>query len=673
MFHLITPDASKPFTIGRRENCDLRFNDVFVSRDHAILEKKEAGWILKSLTSNSVTKINDDDIVEKKLNDGDIIVIGVRRLRVTLNADELSLLILDQNQEVDTFGLGKDWTDVGAIKARLTSAGDGAEYAEIQCDKRIYLQNGETARIDETEVTFREGSLLVSKILAGFDVSVKNLDVYAGKKRLLQDVNFELPAGEILAIIGRSGQGKSTLLRLLEGLHTKNQNSDVFIGGLDYRKKEIRERIAFLAQDPALRKDLTVQETILHGARISMDRTVFAATATERFEKFTELFGLSERKDHRISTLSGGELRRTALAQELMGSPGLIILDEPLSGLDPYNSKILCTHLKQLAFLGHTVILTTHSYEALKIANKVLVLHKGHQCFYGSPQGAYRYFKTTDPEALLSGLDDATVTRWKESGEATQFNASKEYSQVVFPKVHRKPSFFYSMGITLKQWFRDKGKATSLFLQPIIIGFLFSQIFSSQSSLWTVAFALILCANWFALSLSIREVVQEKNIFRNEFRKGQSITPILFGKVLLPSIAAFLQTSIVFAFIAFSLSIRPDIATLCAVFASTVLPAVCTGLLVSSLSKNAGQANAYLPLLIIPQVALAGALVPLDQMQAIGKALSTIIWSRYNQSSLLNLFLERSDDIYNKPSALALALGFYIITAIILYRSKKAK
>lgn len=672
MFHLITPDAGKPFTIGRKETSDLRFSDLFVSRDHAIIENRSGVWFLKNLTSNSVTKVNDEDIDEKTLCDGDIIVIGVRRLRVTLNENGLSLLILDQNQDVDTYTLSGDYVSVGNSRARLVSD-NGTDLAEIVCEKKIYLKNGETARIDESEVTFRDGNLLVTKVAAGFDVSVKNLDVFAGKKKLLQDINFELPAGEILAIIGRSGQGKSTLLRLLEGLHTKNENSSVFIGGLDYRKKEIRERIAFLAQDPALRKDLTVRESILHAARISMDRTAFAATAKERFEKFTELFGLSERKDHRIATLSGGELRRTALAQELMGSPGLIILDEPLSGLDPYNSKILCTHLKQLAFLGHTVILTTHSYEALKIANKVLVLHQGHQGYYGSPQGAYRYFKTTDPEAILSGLNEKTADRWKESGEASAVNPGKDYAEVVFRRIHRKSTFFYSIGVTLKQWFRDKGKVAALFLQPAVIGFLFSQIFSAQSSLWTVAFALILCANWFALSLSIREIVQEKEIFRNEFRKGQKISPVLLGKVLLPAVAAFIQTAIVYAFVAFRLDVKPDIVLLSAVFASTVFPAVCVGLLVSSLSKNAGQANAFLPLLIIPQVALAGALVPLDQMLAVGKTLSTIIWSRYNQNSLLNLFLERPDDIYNKPCAIGLALGFYIITVIILYRSKKAK
>lgn len=673
MFHVITPDPSKPFTIGRKESCDLRFGDLFVSREHAVIEKRASGWFLKSLTQNSVTKVNDADVTETALKDGDIIVIGVRMLRAALNGNEFSLLILDQKEDVNSISLSDGWTAFDVPGAGTAKAKVSGDKAEIQSVKKVMLENGDTVRIEQGEISFKDGRLMVAKANCGFDVCVKNLDVYAGKRKLLHDINFELPAGEILAIIGQSGQGKSTLLHLLEGMLSKGKDSEVRIGGVDYRERDIREHIAFMAQDPALRRDLTVEETILHGARITMDKREFAATARERFESFTELFGLSDRKNHRVQTLSGGELRRTALAAELMSNPGLIVLDEPLSGLDPYNTKILCSHLKQLAFIGHTIILTTHSYEALDIANKVLVLHKGGQGFYGTPQEAYRYFRSDNPAAILSNLDDDTAVRWKNAAEANTLISEKKYTDILFKKIHRKNSFLYGVSLSLKQCFRDRGKVVALFLQPIIIGFLYSQIFSPLSSLWIVAFALILCANWFALSLSIREIVQEKSILRNEFRKGQKILPVLASKSLLPVIAAFVQTLVVYAFVAFRMSLHSSPAALATVFACTVLPAVAIGLFVSSLSRNSGQANAFLPLLIIPQVALAGALVPLDQMQQIGKALSTVIWSRYNQKALLDTLLERQGDVADSLCALALAIGFYIFTAIVLFRSKKAK
>ena len=118
---------------------------------------------------------------------------------------------------------------------------------------------------------------------------------------------------------------------------------------------------------------------------------------------------------------------------------------------------------------------------------------------------------------------------------------------------------------------------------------------------------------------------------------------------------------------------HPSALFLCLVFALTVIPAVSMGCLVSAFSKNPGQANAFLPLIIIPQVALAGALVPLDQMQAIGKALSYLIWSRYDQSALLDLLLERPYDSLNLIMAMTLSLIFCIITFVNLYYLRRAR
>ena len=227
--------------------------------------------------------------------------------------------------------------------------------------------------------------------------------------------------------------------------------------------------------------------------------------------------------------------------------------------------------------------------------------------------------------------------------------------------------------MTAKQWFRDKGRIAALFLQPVIIGFLLSQIFSEKSSFWTVAFAVILCANWFALSLSIREIVQEKEILRDKFRRGVSAISTLTAKLTLPVLFTLMQTAIVYAFISMRLTVHPSLGLVASTMACIAVPATAVGLFTSTLAKNTSQANAFLPLLIIPQVALAGALVPLDQMQQIGRALSTIIWSRYNQASFLNILLERKDDSLNTILPLAIALGFYIITAILLHRLKKPR
>ena len=696
-FRLVNPDPSKPFTIGRKSDNVLQFDNLMVSRYHAVLNFTDGKWILQSLTQNSITMLNGKDVTTAVLNDGDVILIGPRQLRATLRGADLTLLIMEREAESDmqTVTLTTEWREVeipgiGKAKCRRIVSRDARSSGSAECrenraeikfakaivdeggkrTRTITIASGDACRFESAVVGFRNNDLLIEAQNSGFDVFAQNVNVFAGKKQLLKGIDFELPAGEILAIIGRSGQGKSSLLKMIQGINSCDKQSIVRIGGVDYRKNEIRRRIAILPQDPPLRPELTVEETILDGARSSMDVRNFKQDALARLEKFCELFGLSGRKHNLVKTLSGGEMRRVALARELMGNPGLVILDEPLSGLDPYNSRILCTHLKQLAFLGHTIILTTHSYEALQIANKVLVLHQGEEAFFGTVQAAYTHFNTNDPQALLTSITQSKAAEFHESYKHEQKVRDSKY---YFERTKLPRNFAYTVRITAKQWFRDKGRIAALFVQPAIIGFLLSQIFSDQSSLWTVAFAIILCANWFALSLSIREIVQEKDILRDKFRRGVSALSTLTAKCTLPIIFTMMQTAIVYAFISSRISPTPHLALIACVFACIAIPATTVGLFTSTLAKNTSQANAFLPLLIIPQVALAGALVPLDQMQPIGRALSSVIWSRYNQASLLNILLERKDDIFNAIFAIAIALSFYIVTAILLHKLKKPR
>ena len=488
-FRIVTPQIGEPFTIGRKPDNSLVLDNPMVSRYHAVLEFNDRHWILKNLTQNSVTQVNGNDVESAELEDGDTIQIGPMQLRATLKRGHLQLLLMESVERdlVQTKSLNSAWESLDSLHMDIpegTSARLHAGKAEISFKDKIVNTQGKSTRLIQLEegrmirlpgctMSYVQGELTCKNLPLGFDVEIENLDVFAGKKQLLSGIDFKLHAGEILAIIGRSGQGKSTLLRLLQGKHKSGNDSFVSIGKLDYRNEEIRKHIAFLEQDPELRRDLTVKETLLDGARVGMSKIDFKRNATGRLEKFGELFGLSARLDNPIRTLSGGECRRVALAKELMGNPGLIVLDEPLSGLDPYNSKILCTHLKQLAFLGHTIILTTHSYEALEIADKVLVLHQGKQAFYGTPKEAYRYFDSEDPETILTNLNDDTASNWQtilqnRVGPVRSTSALEALVPSFFPKTKLSPVFLYKIAITARQWFRDKGKFLTLLYNLIL-------------------------------------------------------------------------------------------------------------------------------------------------------------------------------------------------------------
>ena len=281
-FRLVHPDPNKPFTIGRKSDNVLHFDTLMVSRYHAVLEFADGKWILKNLSQNSITMLNGKNIDTAVLSDGDVILIGTRQLRATLRGAELTLLVMEREtaSDLQTISLSAEWRNVsipgisGNTLARICkegngNGGDNAEVAEIKFKKSIVdeggkrtslikMKIGDINRFSSAVIGFRNGDLLIESKGNGFDVVAKNVNVFAGKKQLLKDIDFELPAGEILAIIGRSGQGKSSLLKLIQGLNRCDKQSIVRIGGVDYRKSEIRRRIAILPQDPPLRPELTV-------------------------------------------------------------------------------------------------------------------------------------------------------------------------------------------------------------------------------------------------------------------------------------------------------------------------------------------------------------------------------------------------------------------------------
>lgn len=687
-FRIVKPDPKKPFIIGRSKNCDLILLDRAVSRCHAKIEKIGDDWIIENLSQTTGTYCNHEAIEKKKVKDGDIFLLGVQQIRTVLKNGELSLLHICAIEDIvpiplsetEPLILGRRVEGEHAIviehpaaPAKLATAILRKGRLEISFFhwKKIFLSDSERIKLPWCLLEFRNDCLYLHQKDIGFEVCVQDANVVVKNKELLKSIHFALPAGEILAVIGRSGQGKSTLLRLFTGKHKLNSGSVTF-DSINYDEKRLREQIAFLTQDPLLRDALTVSETIRHTARITLPKDYSEKEVEERLQKFTELFGLNGLENHSIATLSGGEKRRVALTAQLMGAPGLILLDEPLSGLDPVNSKTLCTHLRQLAFLGHTVILTTHSYEALQIADKVLVLHQGEQGFFGTPQEALHYFNTNNAESILQTLNDQTGINWEASGRKVA-PIGNTVAHTVFPKVQKKEFFLYFLKLLFHQWFRDRGRSLALLLQPLIIGFLLSQTFTTNASLWIAAFSLILCANWFALSLSIREVVQEKELLLEEFRQGMGIHSVLFAKMIFPLFFSFLQTLLCYLAFGPGIGIDPPLLPTLLTLLSTLLPAVTIGLLVSTVSKNSGQANAYLPLLIIPQVALAGALVPIDQMGAIGQMISRVIWSKYNQSALQNLFTGNNAALFDILIPLGIALVFYIITLHLLHQLKKAK
>ena len=238
-FRIITPQTNAPFTIGRKPDNALVLDNPMVSRYHAVMEIEDGKWILRNLSQNSVTQVNGNDIDKRFLEDGDVITIGPLQLRATLKSYKLQLLLMEtvERDLVQSKVLHADWDSIDDLHtnipegtfARQLDSSNGSvvqlkfKNALIDTHKKstkvLELKDGKSVRLPSSLIAFSNGELTCKNLPQGFDVEVKNLDVFADKKQLLSGINFKLEAGEILAIIGRSGQGKSTLLRLLQGKH----------------------------------------------------------------------------------------------------------------------------------------------------------------------------------------------------------------------------------------------------------------------------------------------------------------------------------------------------------------------------------------------------------------------------------------------------------------------
>jgi phospholipid/cholesterol/gamma-HCH transport system ATP-binding protein len=212
-----------------------------------------------------------------------------------------------------------------------------------------------------------------------------------GRQQVLKGVNLRVAQGEILAVIGRSGSGKSVMLRLLIGLLRPNRGQviieDTDITQLSGRRLDrIREHFGMLFQGGALFDSMTVFENVAFPLR---EKTKLSeAEITEQVQKMLESVGLGEMGYKFPAELSGGMKKRTALARALVTNPSIILFDEPTTGLDPILVHAIHQLIKDThSAFGYTAVIVSHEIpEVFDIATRVAVLHEGKIIEEGTPE-----------------------------------------------------------------------------------------------------------------------------------------------------------------------------------------------------------------------------------------------------------------------------------------------
>lgn len=212
----------------------------------------------------------------------------------------------------------------------------------------------------------------------------------------VRGVDFSLPEGKCIALIGPNGAGKTTILRILAGLLKQTDGAVTFSG--KEANADIREFIGYLPQYPVFPSWMTAREFLLFSGEIA---GLTKEEAARRAEDLAEQVGITNALDKRISDFSGGMKQRLGIAQAIIHSPQLLLLDEPVSSLDPIGRRDVLTLLERLK-KEMTILFSTHILnDAEEVCDELLLLHDGEINEAGSMEALREKYQTSVIEVVF--------------------------------------------------------------------------------------------------------------------------------------------------------------------------------------------------------------------------------------------------------------------------------
>lgn len=219
-------------------------------------------------------------------------------------------------------------------------------------------------------------------------LELENVNTYYGKSHILFDVSLKVGRGEIVALVGRNGVGKTTTMRTIMGL-TRPESGRVVFKGRDIARlkayQTAKEGLGFVPEERWIFPNLTVHQNLIMGIKPGqMNKKVEGGWDAERcYEAFPRL---AERKNQKGAVLSGGEMQMLTIARTLMGNPELILIDEPTEGLAPIIVDTVHAIIRQINQTGTTILLVEQKLPmCLDLADRIYVLSKGIIRWNGTP------------------------------------------------------------------------------------------------------------------------------------------------------------------------------------------------------------------------------------------------------------------------------------------------
>ena len=564
------------------------------------------------------------------------------------------------------------------------------------------LTGGELRQfVDEGEVTF----------------SAEDLVVKAGSKVLLDHVTFPVPEKCLVGVIGPSGAGKSTLLGALTGMRPATTGTVLYDNRDLYQNyNELRYRIGLVPQESVLHTQLTARRALQYSAELRFPADIKPAERERRVDEVMGELGLTKHANTRADRLSGGQLKRVNVAQELLTKPSLLFLDEPTSGLDPGLDKSVMEQMRDLAHDGRTVIVVTDSVDNLDTCDRLLVLVPGGRiAYYGPPEEGLAYFGQARWAEVFQAFDRYPDRDWAAEYVASPVHAqyvtkplprpaqgTGEQSQLAAGLLPPRRGALRQTSTLIRRYMQviaaDRGYMLVIGLLPVILGVLIRLVGSSQGlgnslhnnpNASTTLLMLAVCACFVGAASSVRELVKERTIYIREHAAGLSSGAYLSSKLAVLGGIVFLQSAVL---VLVGLTGRPlppsgaflagaPLVELLLGVAVLALTSMCLGLLVSAVVNTSERAMPLLVLLTIIQVILSGGAISLAGQAGVSELawLSPSRWGFGAVASTANLNLlnpptaGNTDPLWQHTSAnwlrdMGIMIGLALIYTLLTWR-----
>lgn len=542
-------------------------------------------------------------------------------------------------------------------------------------------------------------------------LQAENLSVEVGdrghRKRLLNDISFTVYPTEFVGLLGPSGAGKTTLLMALIG-YIRPAFGRTMLNGDDLASTfdRYRNAIGYVPQEDIIHNELTVFEALYYTAKLRLPSDTRDEEIYRRIDDILADLEISQTRDIRIGSperkgISGGQRKRVNLALELLTEPSLLCLDEPTSGLASEDAANVMDLLRKLADGGRTILLTIHqpSPQVYRMLDNALYLAAGEQVYYGPAYpDSMLYFHPeiqpntpeaerilADPGSCMRPLMEATRAGEPMETFAARYRQSRYYNEFVRERreglremklseasPRRPPRFTGRQWWTLSRRYldiklKDRVGTAILLVQAPIVGVLLALVFAQQSGglmsrLQFAPFALFLlvvAAVWFGCSNAAREIVSEQAVYRRERMVNLSVLAYAASKFTVLGVLCFLQCLMLVVITYFTLDFRGNPLWHLGVLWLCSLAGLGLGLMLSALVRTGEAAIALVPILLIPQVILGGAIMPVDKMNAPTEWASKMAIARWGFEAVLHV--EHRADAYEispgeQPAMLSAAM-----------------